>query len=55
VIGPTEDVEYYMIGLRHLHMSRFDKIPWSSQSVFRETIQRAEAAALGVTLLPTSR
>jgi rSAM/selenodomain-associated transferase 1 len=52
VLGPAEDGGYYMIGLRRLHRSLFDRISWSSPRVFRDTVRRAQAAALSVALLP---
>jgi rSAM/selenodomain-associated transferase 1 len=52
VIGPTEDAGYYLIGLRALHQSLFQDIPWSTQEVLAATRQRARDAELELTELP---
>lgn len=46
VIGPADDGGYYLIGLVRPHPELFDGIPWSSASVFQETLARAEEAHL---------
>ncbi len=41
VIGPTYDGGYYLIGLRYKNFPYiFEDIPWSSDSVFDETIKK---------------
>lgn len=52
VIGPTDDGGYYLIALKKLHRPLFEDIPWSSESVFEQTIQRARKTNLKVHLLP---
>lgn len=51
VIGPACDGGYWLIGLRQLQPTLFDGIAWSTETVFRETLQRAEAARLRVQVL----
>ena len=53
VLGPTEDGGYYLIGLKRPCRALFDGIPWSSQAVFSDTLQRASAQRLRVSALPS--
>jgi len=43
VIGPTFDGGYYLIGMRRWLPELFEGIPWSTETVFAETLQRMEA------------
>lgn len=52
VLGPAEDGGYYLIGMKELHVKLFDNIAWSSDAVFRTTLQRAKRLQLKVALLP---
>jgi rSAM/selenodomain-associated transferase 1 len=52
VIGPALDGGYYLIGMRELHRSLFDRIDWSSDLVLAQTLARARAAGLDVFVLP---
>jgi uncharacterized protein len=52
-IGPTEDGGYYLLAARVLHPTLFRGMVWSTDSVFRETLARCEAAGLLTTILPT--
>jgi rSAM/selenodomain-associated transferase 1 len=55
VLGPAEDGGYYLIGLRKLHRALFEGIPWSTERVFADTLDRAERAGLNLATLPRWR
>jgi len=52
VLGPASDGGYYLIGLNESHPRLFEDITWSTSSVLRETIERANEIGLEVALLP---
>jgi rSAM/selenodomain-associated transferase 1 len=56
VIGPTLDGGYYLIGFEHAAWARaqslFDDVAWSTDTVFRTTIERAARAGLDMRVLP---
>ncbi len=52
VIGPATDGGYYLIAAKKLHKDLFENIPWSSASVFQETLRRAQKLSLRYVLLP---
>jgi len=52
-IGPTEDGGYYLLAARAAYPTLFREMVWSTDSVFRETLARCEAAGLRTTVLPT--
>ena len=52
VLGPADDGGYYLIGLRRLHQSLFEDIPWSTARVFADTADRVERAGLNLATLP---
>jgi len=54
VLGPSSDGGYYLIGFRdHTFLpSVFDKISWSSSTVFQETIEKIKNAGRSLSLLP---
>ena len=52
VIGPTVDGGYYMLGLKALHRRVFQDINWSTNTVFTETLERADEEKLNVARLP---
>lgn len=43
VLGPTADGGYYLIGLRAPRPHLFRQMAWSTDQVFRETVERARA------------
>lgn len=49
---PTFDGGYALLGLRQLHASLFENMPWSTASVAAETLRRAAQAGWTVKLLP---
>jgi rSAM/selenodomain-associated transferase 1 len=53
VLGPSDDGGYYLIGLKKLHRSLFERIDWSTDRVLEQTIAAARAIGLPVHLLPT--
>ena len=53
VLGGSDDGGYYLIGLKHPHAEIFDHITWSTGSVYRETVDRAHGAGLGLVELPS--
>lgn len=55
VLGPALDGGYYLIALRRPAPSLFEGIPWSSGSVLDETLARAAAEGLEVTLIDRRR
>jgi glycosyltransferase A (GT-A) superfamily protein (DUF2064 family) len=56
VVGPTLDGGYYLIGFARQAWSRaqplFDDIAWSTDAVFRATVDKATAADLEMRVLP---
>lgn len=53
VLGPANDGGYYLIGLRRPAPELFTGIPWSSERVLEDTLQRAGKLSLKVSLLKT--
>ena len=52
VLGPTEDGGYYLIGLKQPSSILFERIDWSTERVFEQTLQRAEEIGVSVESLP---
>lgn len=52
VLGPCDDGGYYLIGLREPQPQLFRDITWSTEVVYRQTLDRAAAAELKVATLP---
>jgi uncharacterized protein len=53
VLGPSDDGGYYLIGVKKPHRHLFEQIDWSTERVFKQTIQRATEIGLEVKLLPS--
>lgn len=53
VLGPSDDGGYYLIGLKEPHRKLFERIDWSTERVFEQTLQRAAQIGVEVKLLPT--
>lgn len=53
VLGPAEDGGYWLIGLREPQPAVFNGIEWSSSTVLSETLSRAKALGLKISLLRT--
>ena|ERR1044071_3066023 len=52
VLGPCDDGGYYLIGLKKRHRELFTRIDWSTEHVFKQTMDRAINLGLDVSLLP---
>jgi len=52
VLGPASDGGYYLIGLGTPDRRLFEDVPWSTDQVFRATVDRAGALGFDVTTLP---
>jgi len=55
VIGPTFDGGYYLLGAREAFPQLFEDMPWSTERVLAETLNRAAAAGLRVAQLEPLR
>jgi len=53
VIGPAEDGGFYLIGMKKVQPDLFTDIEWSSDKVLTQTLEKAKAAGLSVSLLKT--
>ena len=51
VLGPAIDGGYYLIGLKQAHAHLFEDIAWSTEHVFRQTVERAAGIGLAVVTL----
>lgn len=52
VIGGSVDGGYYLIGLKQADARVFERITWSTASVYRETVERVSEAGLELVELP---
>jgi len=52
VIGPTADGGYYLLGVKMFHPWLFTDIPWSTHTVFEETMARCHLHRLRHHVLP---
>lgn len=52
VLGPSEDGGYYLIGLKRPERRVFERITWSTASVYAETVERVREAGLELVELP---
>ncbi len=52
VLGGSDDGGYYLIGLKKAHAAPFERITWSTGSVFAETVERCAEAGLELVELP---
>ncbi len=52
VLGGSHDGGYYLIGLKRAHPQPFQNITWSTESVYRETVQQIADARLELVELP---
>lgn len=53
VIGPAEDGGYYLLGMCSYHPELFKEVNWSTDSVFRETLNKIKSVEGSVHLLRT--
>lgn len=52
VVGPAVDGGYYLMGLSRLVPELFESIPWGTPRVLRATLEAADKAQLGVSMMP---
>lgn len=52
VIGPSLDGGYYLLGLKKPVKKLFNKITWSSDRVFNQTLEKAKLLNLQINILP---
>ena len=52
VLGGSDDGGYYLIGLKQAHAAPFERITWSTASVYAETVERVREAGLELVELP---
>ena len=52
VVGPSDDGGYYLIGVKRAEPRLFQRIAWSTESVYSETVERAGEAGLEFVELP---
>ncbi|PAU94951.1 glycosyltransferase [Aliifodinibius salipaludis] len=52
VIGPARDGGYYLLGMTNFYSSLFEDKPWSTSSVFEETIRQFEELNISYNQLP---
>ena len=52
VLGGSDDGGYYLIGLKQAHAAPFERITWSTGSVYAETVERVHEVGLELIELP---
>ena len=52
VLGPSDDGGYYLIGLKQPRREMFERIDWSTERVFEQTMARTKEIGLEAKLLP---
>lgn len=52
VLGPSEDGGYYLIGMKRPEPRVFERITWSTERVYAETIDRVREARIELVELP---
>lgn len=52
VFGPCFDGGYYLVGLKGNSPELFDSIPWSRDDVLQQSLEKAAALGLKISLLP---
>ena len=52
-IGPSHDGGYYLLGMDRFYPEIFQDITWSTDTVFQETLQKAESSGLTSYILET--
>lgn len=51
VLGPAEDGGYYLLGMKTLQQEIFEQVAWSTESVLKQTLEKAGRKELKVSLL----
>jgi uncharacterized protein len=52
VLGGSDDGGYYLIGLKQAHAAPFERITWSTGSVYAETVERVCEAKVALVEMP---
>jgi rSAM/selenodomain-associated transferase 1 len=52
VVGPATDGGYYLLGIKKLHTSLFERMAWGSQTVLSATLAKLNELGLYYMLLP---
>ena len=52
VLGGSDDGGYYLIGLKQAHAAPFERITWSTGTVYAETVERVRDAGIELVELP---
>jgi rSAM/selenodomain-associated transferase 1 len=52
VVGPTADGGYYLIGMKAAHRAVFERVAWSTASVYADTCERLRESGLELVELP---
>jgi len=52
VLGPSDDGGYYLIGMKRDRPKLFERVDWSTERVFDQTVERARELKMDVRLLP---
>lgn len=52
VLGPSEDGGYYLIGMKRAESRVFERITWSTERVYAETVERVHEVGLELIELP---
>jgi len=52
VLGPCIDGGYYLLGMKQPHRRLFEDVAWSTEHVFKQTLERAAELGLETVLLP---
>lgn len=52
VLGPSQDGGYYLIGMKRAESRVFERIAWSTSSVYADTLERVRDAGLELVELP---
>jgi uncharacterized protein len=55
VVGPARDGGYYLLGMKKPFPELFDNKPWSTDAVFRKTIEDLDQLGLKYAILPVLR
>ena len=53
VLGGSDDGGYYLIGLKRVHPEPFERISWSTNVVYEETVDRIREARIELVEMPT--
>ncbi len=52
VLGPSDDGGYYLIGMKRAESQLFERVRWSTQHVYAETVERVHEAKMELVELP---